>query len=551
MQKYHYPESMKTIFSQDFENATEVSKAGGVLTGSPVVKNGLVCTGTEYASFEIPNTLLSHERISFVCRFTSGFALLDGQAHGLFWTNDPQRYAIIKWTTGNLYGYLGNALVCNLAPAAYTAYWNTNQENVIILSGQSGANKMYLNGTLINSSATAWTPKQPTSLEIGRFTASPFLGTIHSLSIHSCLFDAQDVACIQNNSLFNYMDKADVWLDMSTQTAIPNRTNLLVDGDMEAAGVGAWHPINSTVTKEAGTRTGGHGTQVLRVAYLAAGSTYAYQSILTIGKTYRVAGWARGDGTFKPLIYDGAGHVWTGTTSTDWQYFDVLRTAGHAWLGFWTDANAAGYVEFDDISVQLVETQTTDSSGFGRNFLLGDGTTAASFPTFLNPSFRLDGATDYLSRPGSVFNNDEQTAVFAFRPNAAFADGVARQLLHTSGSTYRFVKSSANTISIQFGGTTLFSYGAAEDVPKNWIKGMVNVLIITGKSGNNRLYWHGKMVDSNTTAWSPGLDTACYLGRYETAINFLSADFLHFSTYPFMLSSIQVKDATTRLLRGA
>jgi len=38
MQKYHYPESMKTIFSQDFENATEVSKAGGVLTGSPVVK---------------------------------------------------------------------------------------------------------------------------------------------------------------------------------------------------------------------------------------------------------------------------------------------------------------------------------------------------------------------------------------------------------------------------------------------------------------------------------------------------------------------------------
>ena len=64
---------------------------------------------------------------------------------------------------------------------------------------------------------------------------------------------------------------------------------------------------------------------MLRVASAGASLVSSYQAILTQGDQYRTTGWARSDGVGIgiPKISTG-GVVWTGTNSTDWQYFDEV-----------------------------------------------------------------------------------------------------------------------------------------------------------------------------------------------------------------------------------
>jgi phage tail-like protein len=125
---------------------------------------------------------------------------------------------------------------------------------------------------------------------------------------------------------------------------------LLTDGDMEAVGVGAWTAYrNAILTKE--TTAPYEGIRSLRVAYNGINDTYAAQSILTNGKTYRVRGWAKGDGTVRPYVYVGVVSVdWVGTTSTSWQYFDITAVADDARLGL-LSKGGSGYCEFDYVTV--------------------------------------------------------------------------------------------------------------------------------------------------------------------------------------------------------
>ena len=48
---YPSPSASRTIFREDFRNTAAVAANGGVLTGSPVVNRGMVCTGSEYATY--------------------------------------------------------------------------------------------------------------------------------------------------------------------------------------------------------------------------------------------------------------------------------------------------------------------------------------------------------------------------------------------------------------------------------------------------------------------------------------------------------------------
>lgn len=126
---------------------------------------------------------------------------------------------------------------------------------------------------------------------------------------------------------------------------------LLADGDMETSGVGAWTAgNNATLTKD--TTSPYEGSQCLRIAYNGTTTPYAYQSVLTAGKTYKISGRARGDGTYYPFLdASGAPQFWTGTTSTSWQSFDEIFTVTAAVISLATNASGTGYVEFDDIKI--------------------------------------------------------------------------------------------------------------------------------------------------------------------------------------------------------
>jgi hypothetical protein len=78
----------------------------------------------------------------------------------------------------------------------------------------------------------------------------------------------------------------------------------------------------------------------------------------------------RSDGTLQPLVAIGL-KLYYGTATTDWQYFDItVRTANSATTGpsifLGSIDAAAGYVEFDDVSVKQIYSLYGDANEWNR-----------------------------------------------------------------------------------------------------------------------------------------------------------------------------------------
>jgi len=130
--------------------------------------------------------------------------------------------------------------------------------------------------------------------------------------------------------------------------------NRLEDGDMEASDVSAWTPgSGTTLTKETGTPY--EGVRCLRITR-GAFPGYATQSVFARYTDYNISGYARGDGTSNPKIEIFGSTLWTGTSSTDWQYFDidlsVASGTSYDIIYFLTsNGGSSNYTEWDDITI--------------------------------------------------------------------------------------------------------------------------------------------------------------------------------------------------------
>jgi hypothetical protein len=158
-------------------------------------------------------------------------------------------------------------------------------------------------------------------------------------------------------SVTNKLTYSDLYPSWTLIDSTDHFDEVLVDGSMEAVDTSAWTAVlGATLTKEAGTPHS--GTQCLRVAYGGTNHPIAKQICLTVGNTYRVTGWARGDGNAKPYFYLGvtSSPQWMGTTSTDWQYFDFISPAyltNYIYLQSYYTGGAC-YCEWDDIQISEV-----------------------------------------------------------------------------------------------------------------------------------------------------------------------------------------------------
>ena len=132
--------------------------------------------------------------------------------------------------------------------------------------------------------------------------------------------------------------------------------NLLVDGDCEAVGVAAWSAVNATLSKQGSAYEGLQCLRILNALGEATGQ--ARQTILTVGKTYRITGAARGDGTNAPLVYNASAvpsiTIWVGTSLTAWQLFDATFTAGNAVLRLRSEGAGEKYIELDSLYISEV-----------------------------------------------------------------------------------------------------------------------------------------------------------------------------------------------------
>ncbi len=188
-----------------------------------------------------------------------------------------------------------------------------------------------------------------------------------------------DAVALSVNDLAGQREK--LWAIASSLKTVPCE-DVIIDGDMEAAGTAAWTDVNSAVLSKQTTNPHS-GTQVLRIAYGGTPIPIAMQIVLTAGRIYRVVGWARGDGTWVPLVaYSALGTLaWSGTPSIEWQFVDSTFYATDTLFFLMSNASSAGYVEFDDV-------QVLEDAPYIANFTR----TTSAYQTYSNGTMSLVGA---------------------------------------------------------------------------------------------------------------------------------------------------------------
>lgn len=175
-----------------------------------------------------------------------------------------------------------------------------------------------------------------------------------------------------------------------------------------------------------------------------------------------------------------------------------------------------------------------DRSGKGNDFLRGDGTTASTLPTFVNPGEDLDGSSDYLSKASVGFlNNTYQTFVICFNPDFA-DDGGSYYFFQTGGTEYSIAKGASDNMPVILGGTTVIAGGA--NPSSNWLPYWkahgTNVIVVTGTSGDTDLYLNGfPIISGDITAWTPATPTSFYLGSTTAPGAYFDGTIYHFSSY--------------------
>ena len=189
--------------------------------------------------------------------------------------------------------------------------------------------------------------------------------------------------------------------------------NILTDGDMEAVGFGDWSSTGSpTLAKENDIFNADRLSSVnfARLTTTASGDSSFYEDILSTGTEYRITGYARsGDGVAAPVVsLPTESTLWTGTTSTDPQKFDVTVTPSsitELHFGLVSAAGAGEIVEFDLLWCE-------ENASPGTNLLTDGSCDASDFtdwssvnsPTLAKIAIPTTGATNHLA---NIYSEDE------------------------------------------------------------------------------------------------------------------------------------------------
>lgn len=307
-------------------------------------------------------------------------------------------------------------------------------------------------------------------------------------------------------------DNCTVVLDMSLRLG-----ELLQDGNMEASGTGVWVALNSATLSKQGSAHA--GSQCLRVAYGGTNNPVAQQTILVIGKTYRFTGYFRGDGTFAPRVTTLGESIATGTSSTNWQYFDATVLVSRTTFGFQPLITSSGYTEYDDISV----TEVSPLVGLPVNGA------AIATPTYghLYRCAQFDGSNDavniYSAQLNSIFNPDLFTIIAWARVSAAsvWTDSTARGIVRIGVDTNNEFRLRRNTTNNQLnylwvsGGT---SKGTSFNVDSTntWF---MMAMTVDKANDQKRSFYNGLMLETlgSLGAWAGNLgSTICAIGSLSS-----------------------------------
>lgn len=177
----------------------------------------------------------------------------------------------------------------------------------------------------------------------------------------------------------------------------PNTGDVLLNGNFEIDPSFNWHSSNATLEQCAtNPHSGLYCGKVKAIA--GAGSKFCsiYQHNFTHDSIYPIKGYVRSDGNCIPIIKNGPDIYWTGTTSTDYQYFEIpisILWGMDIKFGFnVVDADGSEFICFDDIEIDNGHYSSIDGLPLGisvsdavyRTYILAKAIATYQKPTIRN-----------------------------------------------------------------------------------------------------------------------------------------------------------------------
>ncbi len=431
----------------------------------------------------------------------------------------------------------------------------------------TGNQKIYVDGVLKNTGDSSIVVGTSYNVRVGltSFAQYPFNGTIDEVIIYNRSLTETEIATLYDTG-------------RSPRFVLKGKlgSELLVDGDMEDTGNPEliWvADYDANLTKQ--TTNPYRGSQVLRVDYNDTTNPFVYQIILTVGKTYRVTGWARSNGTAIPRVQEGlmgSSLFWEGTDSTSWQYFDFVGVTTHAWFILRTLSAIAGYTEWDDVSVKEI---TTTSNRFvlksdptmglvNETGLVGhwtfdakDGSTSSKVEDVSgnNNNGTVNGATlTNLGRFKEAYDYDGTSDSINAGNNSSLNVEVEFTLsawIKTTDDDGMFIsKGNANNDGYHlrvFGGTFRFYVGSSGFRNTNVIINdslwhHIALTMDNNTSPKVNVYHNGNLVLSNDDQPNAGADYALLFGKHWDDSIYLNGTIDEIILYNRSLSALEVSD---------
>lgn len=496
------------IFHDSFISNKSVADNGGVVTGTPVINKGFktVSVSTDYVNFAsaLGRMKKNFTRLSMRWKGSIDFSLSDNYAN-IFSLNDGGvGFANLTFVLMRNSSLSKLELAVSDGTNYYVVQTGTLTSNQIydVVAVWNGGNSITIyvdsvdaTSSVVASSGTVTTIDSAdlVNMILGRANAA---GTYKSSTFTKSieLFDkaltAEEVKDLYENDTIQELDHPLIDLPLRSSYYKANGVQLVVGSNMELAN---WTANNNATLSNpvAGT---------LRVAYNGTASPYAFQTILTIGKRYKLTGTFNGDGVTYPVVYDsGIVSLVQGTLSTTPQSFSKEFVAVGTQLQLYS-AGVTGACDFQNIRVELMENLTENKGTLGGTAKMGDGSTLTTMPTLLTPHGASFGAGKYIDT--KILDRWTISSKFSFGgyftiPNTA--DGnvqglVSNRALALGGIDLRF-DGTGNLIFIVYDGASVYvgRYGQAPKV--------INGTIFVTYDGSNtvagfKIYVNTKRIDT-------------------------------------------------------
>ena len=181
--------SIGCYFAERFETQASVEDNGGIITGTPTFSGeGMLCESGDVAIFSCDTC--TGEKVSIVFKFNPSFEADDDINHGLWSTeNDTYRFYKHAGTVGNKLYFVAqtNVVIATVLLVDYQPYWKTNEDNVFVLTLESGDTDIWLNGNkILSDRGTAITTDNFSKIAAGLGSISgvgTYVGSIKELKV--------------------------------------------------------------------------------------------------------------------------------------------------------------------------------------------------------------------------------------------------------------------------------------------------------------------------------------------------------------------------------